>query len=313
MWADTIMRWTRYKSFLKLIPGTSSRFGTSGLRPANSQRRPESWLPCSQSSFPTLRSHAADPMKRPFVNITIPVYNEERILAESIGKVVAFLASNFRYAHEIAIVDNASIDRTLQIARELQASHDRVHVLHLDEKGRGRAVKTAWNESKADILSYMDCDLSTDLAAFPPLIELMISGRFDVAVGSRLLKLFLTTRGFRRETISRGYNLLIKACFRTKFSDAQCGFKAITKRAAQELLPLIEDNGWFMDTELLILTEKLGYRIFDLPVRWMDDPDTRVRIWSTAIKDIRGLLRLRRNFVRRTHCRSACKELSGIV
>src|SRR5260370_38251942 len=119
-------------------------------------------------------------MKRPFVNITIPVYNEERILAESIGKVVAFLASNFRYAHEIAIVDNASIDRTLQIARELQASHDRVHVLHLDEKGRGRAVKTAWNESKADILSCMDCDLSTDLAVFPPLIEAMIGGRFDM-------------------------------------------------------------------------------------------------------------------------------------
>jgi hypothetical protein len=186
-------------------------------------------------------------------------------------------------------------------------------VLHLDEKGRGRAVKTAWNESKADILSYMDCDLSTDLAAFPPLIESMISGRFDVAVGSRLLKPSLTTRGIRRETISRGYNLLIKASFHTKFSDAQCGFKAITKRAAQELLPLVEDNGWFMDTELLILAEKLGYRIFDLPVRWKDDPDTRVKIWSTAIEDIRGLLRLRRNFVRRAYCRSASKELSGIV
>jgi glycosyltransferase involved in cell wall biosynthesis len=233
-------------------------------------------------------------MKRPFVNITIPVYNEERILAESVVKVAGYLQSNFRYPHEIVIADNASTDRTFAVAQELQVRHDSVRVLHLDQKGRGRAVKRAWAESKADILSYMDCDLSTDLAAFPPLIESLTSNGFDVAVGSRLLKPSLTTRGVKREVISRGYNLLIKALFRTEISDAQCGFKAITRQAAQALLPLVKDGAWFMDTELLILAEKLGFRIFDLPVRWVDDPDSRVKIWSTALADLKGLVRVKR-------------------
>ena len=160
-----------------------------------------------------------------------------------------------------------------------------------------RAVKKAWSESKADILSYMDCDLSTDLAAFPPLVEALISCGFDVAIGSRLLKPCLTTRGFKREFISRGYNRLMKLFFQAQFSDAQCGFKAITKEAASALLPLVEDNEWFMDSELLILAEKLGYRIFDLPVHWVDDSDSRVKIWRTALSDLRGLARLKRNFM----------------
>jgi hypothetical protein len=121
---------------------------------------------------------------------------------------------------------------------------------------------------------------------------------FDLAAGSRLLKPCLTTRGFKRELISRCYNRLVKAVFRTRFSDAQCGFKAITRPAAQALLPLAEDNGWFLDTELLVLAEKLGYRIFDLPVQWNDDPDSRVRIARTAWEDIKGIVRVRRNLWR---------------
>src|SRR5688500_364220 len=132
-------------------------------------------------------------MKRPFVNITVPVYNGEKVLADRIGKLASFLQSSFRHPHEIVIADNASTDRTLVIARGLQARYDTVHVLHLDQKGRGRAVKKVWRESKADILSYMDCDLSTDLAAFPPLIESLTSDGFDLAIGSRLLKPSLTT------------------------------------------------------------------------------------------------------------------------
>jgi len=168
--------------------------------------------------------------------------------------------------------------------------------MHLEEKGRGQAVKKTWTESAAHVLSYMDVDLSTHLSAFPPLIEALMSGAFDVATGSRLLKPSLTTRGLKREAVSRCYNLLIKALFHTKFSDAQCGFKAITRKAAQELLPLVEDNGWFMDTELLILAEKLGYRIFDLPVRWVEDSDSRVKIWRTALGDLQGMARVHRNF-----------------
>ncbi len=229
------------------------------------------------------------------VNVTIPVYNEEVRLAASLPKLHRFLGEHCRYPFEVVVADNASTDRTLEVARSFAATHQAVSVMHLEEKGRGRAVKHSWSVSRADILSYMDVDLATDLAAFPPLIEALLGGGHDIAVGSRRLKPSLTTRGLKREIISRCYMLLVKTLFQTKFSDAQCGFKAITRSAATALLPLVEDNGWFMDTEVLILAEKLGYRIFDLPVRWVDDPDSRVRIWSTAIGDLKGLIRVRRN------------------
>lgn len=235
------------------------------------------------------------------VNVTIPVFNEEVRLLQSLPKLHRFLTELRRFNFELVIADNGSTDRTLKIARELCLKHDAVRVLHLAQKGRGRAVKKAWMESKADILSYMDVDLSTDLNAFPPLIESLRGGGFDVGTGSRLLKTSLTSRRLKRELISRCYNRLIKVMFHTRFSDAQCGFKAITRKAAQELLPLVEDNGWFMDTELLILAEKLGYRVFDMPVRWKDDSNSRVRIWSTAVGDIKGLIRLSRAFSGREH------------
>jgi len=173
-------------------------------------------------------------------------------------------------------------------------TYSAVGAVHLDKKGRGRALKKVWSESHADILSYMDVDLSTDLAALPPLIEALISGGFQVAAASRLLKPSLTTRGFKREVISRMYNRLIKFSFHTSFSDAQCGFKAITREAASVLLPSLEDNEWFMDTELLIHAERVGYRIFDLPVQWVEDSDSRVKIWSTVIGDLRGIARLKK-------------------
>jgi len=185
----------------------------------------------------------------------------------------------------------------LEIARQFEESDSRIHMVHLEQKGRGRALRKVWTESDADILSYMDVDLSTDLEAFAPLLESLATGGFDLAIGSRLLEASETIRGFKREVISRSYNFLIKAALRTHFSDAQCGFKAITRETAQKLLPLTEDDCWFFDTELLVLAEKLGYRIYDLPVRWVDDEDSRVRILNTAIEDLKGLLRLRRKFV----------------
>ena len=214
----------------------------------------------------------------------------------SVPKLHRFLSEHCRFKFEIVIADNASTDRTLEIGRWFSKTFAAVRVVHLDQRGRGRAVKTVWLESPADVLSYMDVDLSTDLFAFPPMIEALVGGGFDVGTGSRLLKPSLTTRGLKREFISRSYNLLIKMLFHTRFSDAQCGFKAITSDAAADLLPLVDDEGWFMDTELLILAEKLGYRIFDLPVRWLDDADSRVKIWRTASGDLKGLARVRRNF-----------------
>jgi glycosyltransferase involved in cell wall biosynthesis len=235
------------------------------------------------------------------VNVTIPVYNEEKTLPLSVTTLHGFLSTHCRFDWEIVIADNASVDRTLEVARQLASHFAGVRFVHLEQKGRGRALKKTWTESHADILSYMDVDLSSNLYAFPSLIEALISGGFDIGIGSRLLKASTTKRSLKREVISRGYNLLVKAFFRTKFSDAQCGFKAITKKTAEHLLPDIEDTGWFFDTELLVIAERLGYRIFDLPVSWIEDLDTRVRIVPTALDDIKGLIRVRRNFSKRRY------------
>lgn len=233
---------------------------------------------------------------RMIVNVTIPVYNEERALPVSLGNLHEFLSAHARFDWEIVIANNASIDRTREVAEELCRKFSRTRLSHLSEKGRGRALKKVWTESEADILSYMDVDLSSNLFAFPPMIEAIIGGGFDIGIGSRLLKASTTRRSLKREVISRAYNYLVKAFFFTKFSDAQCGFKAISRKAAQELLPKVEDTGWFFDTELLVIAEKKGYRIFDLPVSWVEDLDSRVKIVHTAMEDIRGLIRVKKNF-----------------
>lgn len=233
------------------------------------------------------------PMK---VNVTIPVFNEARDLEKSIRTLHAFLGGRCRFDGEIVIANNASTDDTRAIADRLSAELKGVVALHLDQKGRGRALKAAWNASNADVVSYMDVDLSTNLYAFPPMIEALLCGGFDLGTGSRLLKASTTRRSLKREVISRGYNLLVKAFFFTRFSDAQCGFKAITRQAWKELGPMVEDNGWFFDSELLILAEKLSYRIFDLPASWVEDLDSRVKIIRTAIEDIKGLFRVRHGF-----------------
>jgi len=239
-------------------------------------------------------------MTGPPINIVIPVCNEERILAASIAKLASFLQRNCPHPYEIIIANNGSIDGTLEIARSVASGDPHVRVLHLDERGRGRALKAAWLQSSADILAYMDADLSSDITAFPDLIKPLISGRFDLAIGSRLLNPNSTTRCFKRELASRVYNFLHKALLHTHFADAQCGFKAISRQAARQLLPLVQDTNWFFDTELLVLAERHGYRILELPVRWVENRNTHVRIIRTAIQDIRGLLRLRLEGQRRT-------------
>jgi glycosyltransferase involved in cell wall biosynthesis len=227
------------------------------------------------------------------VDIVIPVYNEEHVLAESLATLRKFLAQGFSHQYRIVVADNASTDGTLALAQRLASKHTDVASLHIPQKGRGRALRTAWLTSPADILSYMDVDLSTDLAAFPSLIEAVASEGYDIAIGSRLARGADVQRSLRREAISRSYNVMIKGLFFTRFSDAQCGFKAASRRAVQELVPLIENNEWFFDTELLILAAKAGYRLKEIPVHWLEDPDTRVNVPKTVWEDVRGLLRLR--------------------
>jgi glycosyltransferase involved in cell wall biosynthesis len=230
------------------------------------------------------------------INVTIPVFNEELVLAPNIQRLTSFLEGHFADQYELIIADNGSTDGTLPIARELERQYRSIRVLHIDQKGRGRALKKAWMESYADILSYMDVDLSTNIEFFPSLILPISSGAADICVGSRLLKSSATVRSIRREIISRCYNRLVKLLFRATFSDAQCGFKALSRPLADMLLPLVKDDGWFFDTELLLLSERMRYRICDLPVEWTEGRDSRVKIVNTAIKDLKGLWRLRRDF-----------------
>lgn len=245
------------------------------------------------------RRREALPHGQVSVEIVIPVYNEERALPGSVATLTRYLATYFPYDWAITIADNASTDRTLAVARELAAADPHVRVLHLDQKGRGCALKAAWLASDADIVAYMDVDLSTRLESFLPLVAPLATGHSDLAIGSRLLKGAVVTRQWKRELISRGYNLLIKALFRNRFSDAQCGFKAVKRAVARALLPQVANNEWFFDTELLLLAEERGLRVYEVPVDWIEDLDSRVQIVATALEDIKGLLRVRAARLRR--------------
>jgi glycosyltransferase involved in cell wall biosynthesis len=226
------------------------------------------------------------------VDIVIPVYNEEQAIALCVDQLRQFLQEKFAHQWRIIIANNGSTDGTLQIATELSSAHPRVQVLNLTQKGRGLALRTAWSTSTADVVSYMDVDLSTNLSYFPLLVEGLRCG-YDIAIGSRLMQASMVARRLKREILSRGFNFLIRLLFQTRFSDAQCGFKAMRRDVAQLLLPHIVNNSWFFDAEILILAEKNNFRIFEVPVEWMEDLDSRVNLSSTAWEDIQGLARMR--------------------
>ena len=235
--------------------------------------------------------------RRLSVDIIIPVYNEEAAIATCVERLRGFLEAEFAHDWKIIIANNGSTDRTLEISRTLAGADPRVEALDIGRKGRGLALRTAWGASTADVVSYMDVDLSTNLVYFPLLVEGLRCG-YDVAVGSRLMQASMVARRIKREVLSRGFNLLIRLMFRTKFSDAQCGFKALRREAAQQLLPYVVNNSWFFDAELLILAEKNGFRIFEAPVEWMEDLDSRVHLTATAIEDLWGLARVRTSRLR---------------
>ena len=229
---------------------------------------------------------------RPTVEVVIPVHDEERDLGPSVRRLHAFLAGSFPFGFRITIADNASTDGTWLLARRLARELDHVRALRLAAKGRGRALRAAWGASDAAVLAYMDVDLSTGLEALLPLVAPLVSGHSDLAFGTRLRRGARVVRGLRRELISRCYNLLLHTTLGTRFSDAQCGFKAIRADAARALLPLVRDGEWFFDTELLVLAERAGLRIHEVPVDWVDDPDSRVDLVATALADLRGVARL---------------------
>ncbi|MFD8812154.1 dolichyl-phosphate beta-glucosyltransferase [Streptomyces sp. NPDC059627] len=233
-------------------------------------------------------------VRRRSVEIVVPVHNEAHVLAGSIGRLHAYLEDSFPFPFRITIADNASTDATWTVATGLTLRLPHVHARRLEEKGRGRALKHVWSRSTADVVAYMDVDLSTGLDGFLPLVAPLLSGHSDLAIGSRLHRQSAVVRGPKREFISRSYNLLLKAGLGARFSDAQCGFKAVRTEVFRALAPHIEDTAWFFDTELLVLAQRNGLRVHEVPVDWVDDPDSRVDIVRTAVDDLRGMARMLR-------------------
>ena len=234
------------------------------------------------------------------VDLVLPVYNEEAILERSTEAVLAWTGAHPEHEWRVVIADNASADGTLAIARALEARHaGRVAALHLPVKGRGIAVKTAWLTSPAEVLAFMDVDLSTDIEHIPDIVDPIAAGEADVAYGTRLHRDSETERGWRREIVSQVWIRIVRHIGGLRVTDAQCGFKAASREAARALLPLVEDAGWFFDAELLLLAQENGYRLREAPVRWVEDRDSRVSVAGAALEDLRGLWRLRRGGVPR--------------
>ena len=237
----------------------------------------------------TLGPHGA-----PLLDLVIPVHNEQDDLEPCVRRVHEHLSRTFPYPFRITVADNASTDRTPAVAAALAAELAAVRSVRMGEKGRGRALRAVWEGSDSPVLAYLDVDLSTDLNALLPLVAPLISGHSDLAIGTRLAGGSRVVRGPRREFVSRTYNLILRSSLAARFSDAQCGFKAIRADVARRLLPMVEDTGWFFDTEMLVLAERAGLRIHEVPVDWVDDPHSSVRIFRTAVEDLKGVWRVGR-------------------
>ena len=228
------------------------------------------------------------------VEVVVPVYNEAAGLEAGITTLRRYLDESFPFRTLVTIADNGSTDGTALIARRLASTLEGVTAMILTRKGRGHALRSAWSASQADVVAYMDADLSTSLSALLPLVGSVLSGHSDIAVGTRLARASRVVRGPKRELLSRAYSHIVRLSLRSRVSDFQCGFKAIRRECALGLLPLVEDDEWFFDTELLVTAERLGLRISETPVEWTDDPDSSVDIVATAADDLRGISRIAR-------------------
>jgi putative flippase GtrA len=238
--------------------------------------------------LPEIRAHGQ------VVEIVVPVHNEQQVLEASIERLHRYLVVSFPFAFRIVIADNASTDGTWLLAKRLAERHPDVRAVHLAEAGRGRALRQVWTASDADVVAYMDVDLSTGLEALLPLVAPLLSGHSDLAIGTRLANGAAVVRGPKRELVSRCYNLLLRTTMRARFTDAQCGFKAGRTEVVQALLPVVEDQAWFFDTELLLAAQRSGLRIHEVPVDWVEDTDSRVDVLRTALDDLRGMARVAR-------------------
>ncbi|HEY2804494.1 MAG TPA: dolichyl-phosphate beta-glucosyltransferase [Gemmatimonadales bacterium] len=229
------------------------------------------------------------------VDIMIPVLNEAHVLEKSVNTLRAFCRAELPWHWRVVVVDNGSTDGTQEVAQRLKDQFpDEVDFYHLDQRGRGRALRYAWGRSTADVCTYMDVDLSTELPALRRIVDPILAGKADLATGSRLHKgLSRVTRSLKRYILSKSYNIMVRTILNTRVRDHQCGFKAASRQVIEHVVPQVQDQTWFFDTELLVLSEKQGYRLAEVPIHWVEDQDSRVKIAKTAFDDIMGILRVR--------------------
>ncbi|MAG44275.1 glycosyl transferase [bacterium] len=201
--------------------------------------------------------------------IVVPVFNEEKILKQNILKIFEFCNNNLSIDWQIIIADNKSTDQTSNIGKTLALVYQEVEYLYVDKQGKGVAIKTAWEKYSGDIYCFMDADLATGLSALPPLIN-GFTGGYDLVIGSRYHVHSKVNRTFIRKIFSLGYRLVLKIFLGLKVLDAPCGFKAINSKIKENILPKVQNDKWFFDSELLILVYKQGYKIKEIPVTWLD-------------------------------------------
>lgn len=233
----------------------------------------------------------------PVLDVAVPVFNEEAHIERSLRRLHAHLVDSFPHSFQITVADNASTDTTLRIAERLARELPGLKVLRFQERGRGNALRHVWLHSPSPVLAYVEAGMSIDLAAVAPLLAPVISGHSDLAIGTRLARTSNAIGGRRSTLVSRGYNILLHLVLGARFSDAQCGFKAIRADVAHRILPHVRDDSWFFDTELLVIAERCGLRIHEVPVDWTDNPDPNIDVVRTAAADLRGIARLARDLV----------------
>ena len=231
------------------------------------------------------------------IDIVLPVFNEELSLEEQVHKASVFIREKLSDLGIIRLVvaDNGSTDQTADIVRRLAQSNEILRFVQVSRPGVGLALRTAWLQSEADIVGYMDLDLATDLGHLREALEPLTQDIVDVVAGSRLkLGSRVVGRSLKREITSRSFNYIIRWYLGTAFSDGMCGFKFLQRKH----LPAIigegaVSEGWFFSTELLFCAQHLGLRLLDLPVTWTDDPNSKVQISKLAIQYMLAMRRLK--------------------
>ena len=236
--------------------------------------------------------------------ITIPCYNEEIVLEKTVFSVLQYAREHLgEYEWKLLILDNCSKDRTLEIAHKLQkANPDRILVDQVNHPGRGRALRESWaRHAGFDIYTYMDADLATDIKDFAFIIS-KVAGGCDIVVGSRYIPYANVKRSFLRKLLSSIYNMLIRAVLKVTFRDAQCGFKAMSGKVVRNIVPLTRDDGWFWDTELMIVALHFKYKLLEVPVTWREVRDelrrSTVTVRSEVIRNIRNIWIMRQRLAR---------------